>query len=108
MHGITKKRPGPLAPPLKFLPNLNITARSYSLTILMQKKQVIGNVMATSKYERPTSNTEQKCAPSSDSATVTRIFKKNNFLIRERDILDLGTLDLVAKCRNYLELCVSN
>ena len=32
MHGITKKRPGPLAPPGISLPSLNITTLSYSCT----------------------------------------------------------------------------
>ena len=39
-----KKRPGPLAPPGKIRPKRRITALSYSLTILMHKKMLIGQV----------------------------------------------------------------
>lgn len=33
MHGTTKKRPGPFAPPLNVRPRRNMTALSYSFTI---------------------------------------------------------------------------
>lgn len=35
MHGSIKKRPGPFAPPDNIRPRRKITARSYSLTILI-------------------------------------------------------------------------
>ena len=53
MHGKMKKRPGPEAPPCLRRPSLNITARSYSWTILTQYNSDQGSVAAMSSMENP-------------------------------------------------------
>lgn len=52
MHGSTKKIPGPLGPPFLNLPNLNITALSYSCTTLKHAQILSGNV-TTSRTTDP-------------------------------------------------------
>ena len=43
MHGTTKNKPGPLAPPDRVRPKRNITALSYSFTIFIQHQMLILN-----------------------------------------------------------------
>ena len=51
MHGITKKIPGPFAPPGLSLPSLKMTALSYSWTTFIQRKREAGRVTITSNMD---------------------------------------------------------
>ena len=63
MQGMTKKMPGPLAPPGLSLPNLKMTALSYSCTTLIQRQREIGRVASTSSRDNRASSSAQQPGP---------------------------------------------
>ena len=66
-QGITKKTPGPLAPPVRSLPSLKMTALSYSWTTLTTKSIERGSVMMMKKSERTVIASAQRPGPSSQA-----------------------------------------
>ena len=66
-QGMTKNTPGPLAPPVKSLPSLKITALSYSWTTLTTKSIDSGSVMIMKKSERTVIASAQRPGPSSQA-----------------------------------------
>ena len=66
-QGMTKKTPGPLAPPVNSLPSLKMTALSYSWTTLTTKKREKGRKRTIRKIEKHVSSLEHNPGPSSQS-----------------------------------------
>ena len=67
MQGMTKKTPGPRAPPATRRPSLKMTARSYSCTTLTVNKREVGRVTKIRKIDNNVIRKEQMSAPSSHS-----------------------------------------
>ena len=65
MQGITKKTPGPEAPPDRSLPSLKMTARSYSWTTLTVKRRDRGKVTMIRSTEARVSRFAHTPGPSS-------------------------------------------
>ena len=64
---MTKKTPGPLAPPVKSLPSLKITALSYSWTTLTTNSIERGSVMMMKNSERTVMASAHSPGPSSQA-----------------------------------------
>ena len=80
-QGITKKTPGPLAPPANSLPSLKITALSYSWTTLTTKKREKGRKRMMRKQEKRVRSLEHTPGPSSQSTTL-EIINRIRFITR--------------------------
>ena len=65
---MTKKTPGPLAPPATSRPSLKMTALSYSWTTLTAKKRLKGSVVIISITEKTLRRWAKKSGPSSHAA----------------------------------------
>ena len=59
-QGITKKTPGPLAPPERSRPSRNMTALSYSWTTLITRQREKGRVAMTRRREQRTRRLAQR------------------------------------------------
>ena len=64
MQGMTKKTPGPDAPPDRSLPSLKMTALSYSWTTFTEAAREHGRVSRISRMEKRVIRNEQISAPS--------------------------------------------
>ncbi len=72
--------PGPLEPPDKSLPSLNMTALSYSCTTLKHTHNEKGNVTTTKSQEKPVRRTPQAPTPEVElEAASTKPEKKFSF-----------------------------
>ena len=65
MQGMTKKTPGPEAPPDKSLPSLKMTALSYSCTTLTVKRRERGKVTRMRMTEARVRRLAHRPGPSS-------------------------------------------
>ena len=64
MQGMTKKTPGPRAPPDRRRPSLKMTALSYSWTTFTEAAREQGRVSRISRTEKRVIKNEQISAPS--------------------------------------------
>ena len=68
---MTKKTPGPLAPPVTSLPSLKMTALSYSWTTFTMKKRENGRVPMMRRQEKTFNNSANRLGPSSHTAQTS-------------------------------------
>ena len=68
MQGMTKKTPGPEAPPVSSRPSLKMTALSYSWTTLIVKRRERGRVPRMMRTLAMVRRNEQRPGPSSQAA----------------------------------------
>ena len=106
---MTKKTPGPLAPPDTSLPSLKMTALSYSWTTLTAKKRLKGSVVISSITEKTLRRWANKSGPSSHAAFINESQKNRNFLIRTlRQSIAANLLGMMAKfSHNHVNCIIS-